>query len=110
MNYWDRVRQRLNLAMGNYEAVEIIINGVRLSPPQIDAFRQLTGQPIPEPGHYWFNPMTGDLGFAGSPMTCCNLYAGASQLGGGGGQAPSLSERRSLFSQADLTGLWVSRE
>ena len=108
MGYWDRVRQRINLLLGNHDGVEIVINGARLTPQQIGAFKRLTGQPIPEPGQYWFNPMTGDLGFAGSPRIFCNLYAGSSQLAGRDGQGPSLSERRQLFSQADLTGLWVS--
>jgi len=110
MDYWDRVRQRINLLFGNLEGVEIVINGERLTPRQIASFKQLAGQPIPEPGHYWFNPMTGDLGFAGSSAVLYNLYAGASRLAGSGGHKPSLSERRQLFSSADLTGLWVSGE
>jgi hypothetical protein len=108
MGYWNQVRQRINLLLGNNEGVEIVINGARLTPQQISAFKQLTGQPIPEPSHYWFDPMTGNLGFVGSPAPFYNLYAGASLLAGRGSQAPSLSERRQLFKQADLTGLWVS--
>jgi hypothetical protein len=39
-----------------------------------------------------------------------NVYAGVSPLDGRDGQAPSLSERRQQFSQADLTGLWVASD
>ena len=110
MNYLERVRQRVSLLLGHHENVEIVINGLRLSPAQITAFKQLTGQPIPEPGHYWFDPATGNLGFVGSPVPYYNVYVSASPLAGRGGHAPSLSERRQLFNQADLTGLWIVNE
>jgi hypothetical protein len=103
MGYWDTVRQRLNSLVGNFEDFELVINGVPLTPAQIAAFQRLTGQPVLEPGRYWFDAATGAMGKEGTPWPVYQLYAQAqSPLGG----HRSLSERRSLFSQADLTGVW----
>jgi hypothetical protein len=103
MGYWDTVRQRLNSLVGNFEGFELVVNGVPLTQAQIATFQQLTGQPVLEPGRYWFDARTGAMGKEGSPWPVYQLYAQAhSPLG----SHRSLSERRSLFSQADLTGVW----
>jgi len=103
MAYWQTVAQRVNSLFGNYDSFELVINGVLLTPTQIAAFRRVTGLPALEPGRFWFDAATGAMGREGSPWPLYQLHAqGSSPLGG----HRSLSQRRSLFSQADLTGLW----
>lgn len=103
MGYWQTVRQRLNSLTGNFDDFELVINGVALTPPQIAAFQRLTGQLVLEPGRYWFDAASGTMGREGSPWPVFSLYArAAAPLG----RQPSLSQRRMLFSQADLTDVW----
>jgi hypothetical protein len=103
MAYWKTVAQRVNSLFGNYDDFELVINGVPLTPAQIAAFQRVTGLPVLEPGCFWFDAATGAMGREGSPWPLYQLYAQARSPVGG---HRSLSERRSLFSQADLTGLW----
>ena len=103
MGYWDTVRQRMNSLVGNFEGFELVVNGVALTPAQIAAFQRLTGQPVLEPGRYWLDVRTGAMGQEGSTWATYQLYSQSQSPVGG---HRSLSERRSLFSQADLTGLW----
>ena len=103
MSYWNTVRQRLNSLVGNFDGFELVINGVALTPAQIAAFQRLTGLPVLEPGRFWFDPASGAMGKEGSPWPVYQLYTrAAAPLARSG----SLSERRMLFSEADLTGLW----
>lgn len=104
MGYWDTVRQRLNSLVGNFEDFELVINGVALTPQQIAAFRQLTRLPVLEPGRFWFDVATGTMGKEGSRWPLYQLYAQRNALLAGAGR--SLSERRMLFSEADLTDVW----
>jgi hypothetical protein len=104
MGYWDTVRQRLNSLVGNYDDFELVINGVVLTPQQIAAFRQITGLAVLEPGRFWFDAASGAMGREGSRWPLYQLYANAAAPAGRGN---SLSERRSLFSQADLSGVWT---
>lgn len=103
MSYWNSVRQRLNSLVGRYDDFELVINGVPLDPVQIAAFQRMTGLPVLEPGRFWFDAASGAMGKEGSAWPLYQLYAQP--------QAPlagrrSLSERRMLFSRADLTGIW----
>jgi hypothetical protein len=102
MAYWNTVRQRFNSLLGHFEGFELVVNGVALTPAQIAAFQRLTGQAVVEPGRYWFDAATGAMGMEGSAWPVYQLYARAQAPLGG---RRSLSERRSLFSQADLTGV-----
>ena len=107
MDYWTKVRQRWNSMVGNYHDVEFVINGSQLSPAQIGAFKQLTGFTILEPGRYWLDPETGNMGVEGSPIPQMNIFQNYLQQAIAAGQPrPSLSERRQLFNSADLTGIW----
>ncbi len=110
MRYVERMRQRLRWLPASNEEGAVHINGVRLAPGQVMAFAKLTAQPTPRPGHYWFDPTTGNVGYVGSPVPCFNAYLGASPLAARGGQAPTLSERRQLFVQADLNDIWISSD
>ena len=107
MGYWDTVRQRWNSMVGNYADLEFVINGVQLSPVQIEAFKRLTGMAILEPGRYWLDPQSGAMGREGQSFPIMNVFAAqALQAQQFGGQPASLSERRQLFNSADLTGIW----
>lgn len=103
MGYWDNVRQRLNSLVGNFDDFELVINGVALTPTQIAAFQRLTGLPVLEPGRFWFDPSSGAMGKEGSAWPVYQLYASAAAPVA---RSRSLSERRMLFNEADLTGLW----
>jgi hypothetical protein len=104
MSYWNTVRQRMNSLVGRYEDFELVINGVPLTSTQIAAFRRLTGLLVLEPGRFWFDAGTGAMGREGSRVPLYQLYANtATPINRGS----SLSARRSLFSQADLSGVWT---
>jgi hypothetical protein len=109
MGYWDTVRQRWNSMIGNYADLEFVINGVQLTPVQMEAFKSLTGMIVLEPGRYWLDPQSGAMGREGQSFPIMNVFAAqASQAQQhlGGGAPASLSERRQLFNSADLTGIW----
>lgn len=109
MNYWTKVRHRWNSMIGNYHDVEFAINGYQLTPEQIVAFKRLTGFMILEPGRYWLDPSTGNMGNEGNQFPAMNIFQHLMQQAlPGGGPQPSLSERRQLFNSADLTGIWVA--
>lgn len=103
MTYWQTVAQRVRSMFGHFDGFELVINGVALTPEQIAAFQRLTGLLVLEPGRFWFDAGTGAMGREGSPWPLYQLYANAQPPLA---QRPSLSQRRSLFSHADLTGLW----
>lgn len=105
MDYLTRVRQRWAALFGRYEQVELVINGQRLTAEQIGQFQRLTGWPVVEPGHYWLDPTTGNMGMVGELLPRFNVFQ---QLQGGAvhGGGASLSQRRMLFNSADLTGIW----
>jgi hypothetical protein len=107
MDYWTKVRQRVNSLIGNYHDVEFVINSYQLTPEQIAAFKRLTGSMILEPGRYWLDPTTGNMGPEGNPSPSMNIFQHLmSQTMAGSSPQPSLSERRQLFNSADLTGIW----
>jgi hypothetical protein len=107
MDYWTKVRQRFNSMVGNYDDIEFVINGCQLTPQQIAAFKRLTGIAILEPGHYWLDAETGNMGIEGHPRPQMNIFQNYLQQAMAAGQPrPSLSERRQLFNSADLTGIW----
>lgn len=74
MEYWTKVRQRWNSLIGNYGDVEFIINGCQLTAQQIDAFKRLTGLAVLEPGRYWLDPNTGNVGQEGVPIAFMNVF------------------------------------
>ncbi len=107
MDYWNKVRQRWNSLVGNYHDVEFVINGCQLTATQIAAFKHLTGFVILEPGRYWLDPNTGNMGSEGSPFPSMNIFQNLIQQSMMTGRPQqSLSERRQLFNTADLTGIW----
>ena len=76
----------------------VVVNGHRLSIPEIQYLEQLHCGPVPN-GKYWINLRTGQWGYAGNPWpqgqvgdNCRNPQS-----------RPSLSERGMLFSPSD----WV---
>jgi hypothetical protein len=105
MSYWNNVRQRLNSLVGNFGDFELVVNGVALTPAQIAAFKRITCLPVLEPGRFWFDAASGAMGKEGSPWPMYHLYTGASAPLARSG---SLSERRMLFNEADLTGIWLA--
>ena len=107
MDYWTRVQQRWNSLIGNYKDLVFVINGHQLTPTQINAFKQLTGLAILEPGRYWLDPNSGNMGNEGNPFPRMNIFQNYIQQANSMGRArPSLSERRQLFNSADLTDIW----
>jgi len=107
MDYWTKVKQRLNSMIGNYDDLEFVINNYQLNPQQIVAFKNLTGFFILEPGRYWLDPETGNMGIEGSPFPTMNIFQNILDQATANHQAPpSLSERRMLFNSNDLTGVW----
>ncbi len=107
MDYWTIVKQRWNSAIGNYADVEFVINHYQLNPQEIEAFKRLTGFVILEPGRYWLDPETGNMGVEGSDFPTMNIFQVLMQQAHANHQSqPSLSERRQLFNSADLTGIW----
>lgn len=54
----------------------IVINDRALTAQQVKAFNRLTAPRRLEPGHYWFDPQSGDFGWVGSPTQYLNLYLG----------------------------------
>jgi len=107
MDYWTKVQQRLNSLIGNYKDLEFVINGHQLTPIQIIEFKQLTGFVILEPGRYWLDPNSGNMGVEGNSFPTMNIFQNCIQQANTLGQVRrSLSERRQLFNSADLTGIW----
>lgn len=53
---------------------ELAINGCRLTLAQVAAFKQLTGARILEPGRYWLDPDSGNMGIEGESRPRLNLY------------------------------------
>lgn len=107
MDYWTKVQQRWNSLTGNYSNLEFVINGYQLTPQQIASFKRLTGFMILEPGHYWLDPETGNMGIEGDSFPVMNIFQNFVQQVESSGQGQvSLSERRQLFNSADLTGIW----
>lgn len=103
MAYWQTVGQRLQSLLGNFDHFELVINGVRLTPPQIAAFRRLARLPVLEPGRFWLDPGSGAMGREGSSRPMYQIYG---HVDAPLAQQRSLSQRRMLFSQADLTDVW----
>lgn len=107
MDYWTTVRQRVSSLIGNYHDVEFVINGYQLTPEQIAAFKRLTGFFMLEPGRYWLDPATGNMGNESNPFPGMNVFQNLmQQTMAGSCPQPSLSDRRRLFNSADLTGIW----
>ena len=107
MDYWTRVQQRLNFLTGNYADFEFVINGHQLTPTQIDSFKRMTGVVIFEPGRYWLDPGSGNMGSEGDPIPRMNVFQIHNRQADGAGPAQrSLSERRQLFNSADLADIW----
>ncbi len=107
MDYWTKVRQRWNSLTGNYNDLEFVINGHQLTPLEIDAFKRMTGLIILEPGRYWLDPISGNMGIEGDSVPRTNIFQNPLPQANTSGQVrPSLSERRQLFNSADLTGIW----
>ena len=108
MDYWTRVQQRLNFLTGKYQDFEFVINGHQLTPAQIDSFKRMTGVVILDPGRYWLDPASGNMGSEGDPAPRMNIFQKyVRQETGVGQQAPrSLSERRQLFNSGDLADIW----
>jgi hypothetical protein len=75
----------------------VVVNGVRLSVPEIMELERIHCGPIPN-GHYWLDLQTGIWGYAGDPQpqgyVTDNCY--------NPGRRPSLSERGMLFSPYDF--------
>ncbi len=74
----------------------VVVNGQRLSLPEIQYLQQLHCGPVPN-GRYWINLRTGQWGYEGNPWpkghvgdNCRNPQP-----------RPSLSERGMLFSPSD---------
>lgn len=102
MSDWNTVGQRLNSLAGRFDDFEFVVNGMPLSPEQIAQFQRATGLAVLEPGRFWFDPGTGAMGREGSPWPLYHLHGTQGAIAG----QRSLSQRRMLFSEADLTGGW----
>jgi hypothetical protein len=76
----------------------VLVNGQRMSIPQIQALERAHCGPIPN-GNYWLDYRTGIWGFAGNPRPQGHIADNCSSPG----RRPSLSERGMLFSPRDWT-------
>jgi len=107
MDYWTKVQQRWDSVIGNYNSLEFEINGHQLTPMEIDSFKRLTGLVMLEPGRYWLDPNSGNMGVEGDSIPRMNIFQNPPPQASTAVQVrPSLSGRRQLFSSADLTGIW----
>jgi hypothetical protein len=76
----------------------IIVNGQRMTLPQIAQLERIACTPIPN-GNYWLNTTTGVWGYAGNTRPQGNIRDGCYRQV----RRPSLSERGMLFTPYD----WV---
>ena len=77
----------------------VVVNGQRLSEPQIERLESLRCLPIPN-GRYWLNTQTGLWGYEGDPRVQGRLddpCRNPQQF-----RRPSLSERGKLFAPGEL--------
>jgi hypothetical protein len=82
----------------------VVVNGQRLTPPQIAQLERLNCARIPD-GVYWVNVFTGAWGYHGNPWTMgfVGQACGGAASGGGNSQRQrSLSERGLLYTPGDL--------
>ena len=81
-----------------YAERSVVVNGKRLSIPEIQYVEHLHCGPIPN-GRYWINPQTGMWGYEGNPRPQGHIADNCHTPQ----RRPSLSERGMLFSPYD----WV---
>jgi hypothetical protein len=74
-----------------------MVNGTRLSEPQILQLQQIHCGPIPN-GNYWLDTRTGIWGYAADPRPQGHVMDNCYNPG----RRPSLSERGMLFSPRDF--------
>ena len=87
----------LTSADGAHAERWVVVNGVRLSIPQIQYLEGLRCGPIPN-GSYWLDTSSGIWGFAGDPRPQGHIQDNCSNPG----RRPSLSERGMLLSPRDF--------
>jgi hypothetical protein len=75
----------------------VVVNGMRLSAPQIQALEAIRCGPIPN-GSYWLDTTTGIWGYADDPRPQGHIKDACY----GQTRRPSLSERGLLFSPRDF--------
>jgi hypothetical protein len=75
----------------------VVVNGARLSVPQIEYLESVRCGPIPT-GSYWLDTASGIWGFAGDPRPQGHIRDNCYNPG----RRPSLSERGMLFSPRDF--------
>jgi hypothetical protein len=76
----------------------VLVNGERMSIPQIQALERARCGPIPN-GNYWLDYRSGIWGYAGNPRPQGHIADNCRSPG----RRPSLSERGMLFSPGDWT-------
>jgi hypothetical protein len=75
----------------------VVVNGVRLSVPQIQYLEGIRCGPLPN-GSYWLDTTTGIWGYANDPRPQGHIKDNCYNPG----RRPSLSERGMLFSPRDF--------
>ena len=75
----------------------VVVNGVRLSVPEIQYLEGIRCGPIPN-GSYWLDTATGIWGYANDPRPQGHIQDNCYNPG----RRPSLSERGMLFSPRDF--------
>jgi hypothetical protein len=75
----------------------VVVNGVRLSIPEIQYLEGIRCGPIPN-GSYWLDPTSGIWGYAGDPRPQGHIEDNCYRAE----RRPSLSERGMLFSPRDF--------
>jgi len=88
----------LALPMKAHAERYVLVNGERMSIPQIQALERARCGPIPN-GSYWLDYRTGIWGYAGNPRPQGHISDNCTSPG----RRPSLSERGMLFSPRDWT-------
>lgn len=93
----------------SWAAEEPIINGQPLTPEQLDGFRQLYGV-VPEPGRYWYDPMSGIWGYegrGGAGFLLPGLPLGALSEGASGGTTGVVINGRRLPADEVMSWQWM---
>ncbi|MEL6713664.1 MAG: hypothetical protein AAFP86_07815 [Planctomycetota bacterium] len=90
-------------------ASEPFINGRALTADELEGFRSMYGV-VPQPGRYWYDPMSGIWGLEGGPAAgflLPGLPFGAPSEDAAGGDSPVVVNGRRLPMQEVLSWQWM---
>ncbi len=67
--------KRWRQVVGRQSSFEFVVNRERLTLAEIDEFKRITGLKVLEPGRYWLDLATGNMGFEGEAYPRANVFA-----------------------------------